>query len=192
MPSLSHTDAIKEQLFNLLSKGLSQESAALSLGVTPGYISQLLTNDKDLADKIAAKLALRQVKNLETYELVNKIQSNALEKLDLRLPTVTKVNDLLNIIKTMQGVAAVNPAPNPEVVKPQTIININLPAHLLIPQQVPSLVFNAQNQAVSASSKTLIPMQSSDIYEFVTTTQDSGSKASANPSGKSPLTDLEI
>lgn len=145
------------RILELLGSGLSAEVVASAVGVTPAYVSQLLSEQN-----FAEEVTKRRFANLQaatkrdaTYD---ELEDALIAKMQDLLPMMFKPQEVLRAIAVING-AKRRGAGAPEHTQiNNTVVNLTLPAPIL--QQ---FITNANNQVIEVGNQTLVTMPSHQL-----------------------------
>jgi len=150
----------EERALALLGAGIAPETVAASLGVTPSFISQLLSEEN-----FAAAVAELRFKNLSKHnERDNKydeLEDSLLSKLTDSLPLLQRPMEINKVLQTVNQAKRRGSSAPDSIVEKQSIISLTIPVQLI--QQFHT---NAQNQVVQAGEQTLLTMQSGSLSDM--------------------------
>ena len=147
-----HT-AVEQRALELLGSGVGSEAVAAAVGVTPGYISQLLSNED-----FAAAVSSRRCDSLAANN--DSIEDKLLVKLEKSLPLmirpmeITKALHAVNSCKR-RGQASTDTTPNKQVI-----------VQLVVPTQIAQkFTTNVNNQVVKAGDQELLTISSAVLLK---------------------------
>jgi hypothetical protein len=151
------------RILELLGTGLSPEIVASAAGVTPSYISQLLSEES--FSKQVTQLRFDNLQAASTRDRAyDDIEDKLIEKMRDLLPMMYKPLEVLRAITVING------AKRRGAVAPENIHINNTVVNLTIPNQIlQRFIVNATNQVVEVSgnemtdSQTLVTMPSSQL-----------------------------
>lgn len=153
--------SVEERALSLLGAGVAAESVASALGVTGGYISQLLADDV-----FATQVATLRYENLQKHNLrddsYDDIEDRLLEKLSASLGLMFKPETLLKAISVVNAAKRRGQATPEQVVNNQTVVQLVLPA--VIAQR---FSVNINNQVTRAGDQELHTIPSSNLLKQV-------------------------
>lgn len=190
LPSLSpQTDRkispAEENILKLLADGHSQEVVASTLGISASAISQHLSKDW-----FKAELAARKSVKLERYSKLDDdlddLEDRVLQKVKHTLPFVTKPNELINMLKVLNGakrrLGDQSKVQNTPVTQ---IINITLPTSV-----VHKFSRTRDGHVVAVDNKSLVTITSNSMDKLsnsVLSVEDAKELASVNQPDKYAL-----
>jgi len=155
------TSSTEERALDLLGSGINSENVALALGVTPSYISQLLSNE-DFSDKVAK----RRYEHLQKHNIrdnsYDELEDLLLAKLKNAMPLMFKPDTILKAISTINGAKRRGQSSPDQVTNQNNIVNLILPAHIIT-----QFSTNIENQVIRAGDQDLQTMQSNTLLEQV-------------------------
>jgi len=155
------TTSTEERALSLLGAGVAAESVASALGVTPSYISQLLS-DENFANQVATVRYESLQKHNVRDESYDSLEDKLLEKLEKQLPLIMKPETLLKAISTINGAKRRGQSAPDQAVNSQNIVNLVLPAVIAEKFSV-----NINNQVTKAGEQELHTIQSGTLLEQV-------------------------
>ena len=146
----------------LLGSGVPQEAVASALGVTPSYISQLLS-DTAFAAKVTEKKYSLLSKHTERDASYDLLEDDLIEKLNKAKHLMFRPADILAAIKVVNGAKRRGTDSQSSIVTQQNIVEITMPTQII--QQFTT---NIVNQVVKVGDQDLITIQSGDLLKEVT------------------------
>ena len=153
-----HT-AVEQRALELLGSGVGSEAVAAAVGVTPGYISQLLSNE-DFAAAVSSRRCESLAANNERDGRYDSIEDKLLVKLEKSLPLmirpmeITKALHAVNSCKR-RGQASTDTTPNKQVI-----------VQLVVPTQIAQkFTTNVNNQVVKAGDQELLTISSAVLLK---------------------------
>lgn len=155
--------SIEERALQLLGSGIAAESVASALGVTPGRISQLLS-EQAFSDKVSTlryENLQRHNQRDATYDI---LEDTLLDKLESAIPLMIKPSEILRAVHTINGAKRRGQSAPDQVVNQQNIVNLVLPA--IITQK---FAVNIDNQVIRAGQQELHTMPASNLLDKVET-----------------------
>lgn len=157
-------DPIREKLVSLLASGVGQRSAALAVGVSDSYVSQLLEDPV-----FSAALALRSSEKLETAirhdDAVESLEAKALRQVETKLPFVRNAMEaarIFQILNTAKKRAVVEGGQRPEALGAQQV-SIILPRAAQVHIQM-----NSSNQVTEISGRSMATLPSRSLPDLAT------------------------
>lgn len=155
------TTGLEEKAMNLLGSGIAAESVASALGVTPGRIAQLLSNEA-FSDQVSK---LRYI-SLQSHNIrddkYDRLEDKLITKLEYSLPLMVKPGDILNAVKVVNSAKRRGQSAPQQVVNQQNIINLTLPVVI-----AEKFAMNVNNQVVKAGEQELLTMPSGNLLKQV-------------------------
>ena len=151
--------ATQERALTLLGAGVPQEVVASALGVTPGYVSQLLSNEDFAAEVVQLKFKALTANNARDQNY-NKMEDRLLEKLERSLPLIIRPETILGALKIVNGAARRGHDTASTIVDKQNIVSVLLPVQII--QQFTT---NIHNQVIKTGDKDLLTIQSSELLK---------------------------
>ena len=151
-------DATKEKIVELLGAGISQSQVASACGVEESYISQLM-EDEQFRELIQEKRAGKAVADKQIDDTIERIEKNALDKIERLLPFET---NLMKVLKVFQAANAAKKKAE-SALQPQT--NAGAVVNILMPQQaLIQFKLTADSQVVEVGARALTTMPAAQIH----------------------------
>lgn len=152
-----HKSSVEDRALDLLGKGIPQSAVALTLGVDPSRISQLLS-DKAFADQVIEKKFVNLSSDISRDKSIDSIEDKILERLDFSLPMISKPMDLVRAFTALNMAKRRSRSLDSESgssLGNQTIIQLNIPSVVL-----QSFRTNINNQVIAVGDRSLLTMPS--------------------------------
>ena len=159
--TVSAQGTISGRALELLGSGVPQEAVASALGVTPAYVSQLLSDTAFAAEVTRRKYDVLS-KHTERDGQYDKIEDSLLVKLEKALPLMFRPGDILGAIKVINGAKRRGVDSQESIVTQQNIVEITIPTQI-----VQQFTTNITNQVVKTGDIDLITIQSGDLLKSV-------------------------
>lgn len=167
---------IESRALTLLGSGVQQEAVANALGVTPSYISQLLSNEN-----FAANVAQLRYENLSKHTArdskYDELEDDLIEKLEHALPLMLRPRDILSAIKVINSAKRRGLDSPDGSVTQQQLVQISMPTTV-----VQNFTTNVNNQVVQAGDQSLLTIPSSDLKKL--------SSKETNPNEEATIKDV--
>ena len=154
-----NASSVSERAISLLGAGVPQEIVASALGVTPGYISQLLSDENFAAEVTQRKFLALTAHNARDKEY-NEVEDALLVKLKKSLPLIIRPETILGAIKVINGAARRGHDSIHGIVEQQNIVSILMPVQL-----VQQFTTNIHNQVIKTGDRDLLTIQSSELLK---------------------------
>ena len=152
---------IEERALSLLGSGIAPVTVAASLGITPGRISQLLS-DENFAARVAELRYNHLAKHNERDDRYDNVESTLIERLEEAIPMMHRPLELLRAIQVING-AKRRGASTPEaIVEKQAVVQLVVPIQILNKFQT-----NQQGQVVTVGEQDLLTIQSGALDGLV-------------------------
>lgn len=152
---------IEERALSLLGSGIAPVTVAASLGITPGRISQLLS-DENFAARVAELRYNHLAKHNERDDRYDNVESTLIERLEEAIPLMHRPMELLRAIQVING-AKRRGASTPEaIVEKQAVVQLVVPIQILNKFQT-----NQQGQVVTVGEQDLLTIQSGALDGLV-------------------------
>lgn len=157
---------VKKDLLLYLANGCSQAQAAAAVGVSEGYVSQLLTDDKEFAAAVASHKNERLGQQVKMGEIADNTQLIALERLAVAARFESKVGNLLSIVKTLDGMQRRGITSQQSQQQEQGLVRVRLsPLVGMVPL---TLEVDITNTVIQAGDSTMVPANMKVIDALVT------------------------
>ena len=153
----SRLSLTERRALELLGSGAGPEQVASAVGVTTGFISQLLADET-----FAAAVADLRFQSLSSYntrdEKINSLEDALLEKLENLLPMMFRPMEVVRAYATINAAKRRGAAAPTSTHTTQNIVSITLPQ--IIVDRFTAVTTNINNQVIKAGNQDLITMQS--------------------------------
>lgn len=174
---------MKDRIAALLGSGLHPNLVATAVGCTPGYISQLLT-DETFALEVST-LRVRDIEKLQGRDgQWNELEDTLLARLKELVPFMMKPRDVLGALQVVNGAKRrAAELARPEALNQQ--INIQNVVVLQLPQNtVNQFELSKNNEVISVEGRALVPMSTDTLLKELAASQTTGDqKALGAPNG---------
>lgn len=147
----------------LLGSGVPAETVASALGVTPGYISQLLS-DKNFSSAVTQLKYDALSKHTERDASYDEIEDELQVKLKKSMSFMIRPADILAAIRVINGAKRRGTDSKESIIAQQNIVEITMPTQI-----VQQFTTNITNQVIKAGDQDLITIQSSELLKAVET-----------------------
>ena len=154
-------DGIKGKILTMLGNGLSNEIVATAVGVSPSYISQLLSEEA-FAMQVTELRFNNLQKHTERDNSYDTIEDQLIEKMRDLLPMMYRPMEVLRAIQVINAAKRRGASAPEQVTINNTVINLNLPKH-----QMQKFIQNSQGQVVQAGEQTLLTMNSNALLSKI-------------------------
>lgn len=141
-----------EKIKSLLGQGLSNQVVANATGVSPSYISQLLSNET-FASEITALRVTQLTQTNARDRSIDALEDKVLAKLEQAIEFFNKPRDLLSIFHVLNRAVRRGVPASESTTVHQQIVNIHVPA---IPMQ--RFVKNSFGEVIEVEGQTLVTM----------------------------------
>jgi len=152
-----HIATIEDRVLNLLGQGIPAETVASALGVSPGRISQLLSDDIFSQKVVELRYSSLQKHNARD-EKYDSLEDRLLERLEKTLPLMMKPETILKAIATINGAKRRGQSTPESITNKTTVVNLILPTKITQKFSV-----NENNQVIKAGNLDLTTIQSGDL-----------------------------
>jgi len=153
--------SINERALSLLGAGVPQENVASAVGVTPGYISQLLS-DENFAKQVVQLKFEALSKHTERDASYDALEDSLIAKLGKSLPLIIRPADILGAIRIINGAKRRGHDSPDSLVSQSNIVSITMPTQII--QQFTT---NIANQVIKTGEQDLRTMASGDLLKKV-------------------------
>lgn len=155
------SNSINERALSLLGSGVQAEKVASALGVTPGYVSQLLAEES-----FAAQVTQLRYENLSKHTQrdasIDEVEDLLIEKLKRAVPLLIRPAEIIGAFKVFNGAKRRGVDSASESIVQNNIVQITMPVQL-----IQKFTTNIKNQVIQAGDQSLLTMQSSDLRKKV-------------------------
>jgi hypothetical protein len=155
-PATTYT-GMQGKILEMLGNGLSPEVASSALGVSPGYISQLVSTEefaRQVAELRFANLQAATTRDRRYDSLEDKLA----DKLEDLLPMMFKPMEIIRALATINSLKRRGASAPENTVINQTIVQLTLPVAL-----TSRFVTDSANQVVAAGDQDLITIKSTQL-----------------------------
>jgi hypothetical protein len=157
--SRAYPTTIEDKALELLGNGVNAEQVAITLGVTAGRISQLLSVP-EFSDKVTDIRFSTLQKHNTRDDSYDRVEDKLLHKLEQSIPLMFKPSEVLNALKIVNGATRRGATNTQQTVTNQTIVNLNLPNIV-----VEKFATNINNQVTRAGDQELLTIPSNTLLE---------------------------
>lgn len=176
------SNSINERALSLLGSGVQAEKVASALGVTPSYVSQLLS-DEDFATQVTQLRYENLSKHTQRDATYDDLEEQLQAKLMKSVPLLIRPAEILAAIKIVNGAKRRGVDSSTESIVQNNIVQLNMPVQI-----IQKFTTNIKNQVIQAGDQSLLTMQSSDLRKKVE--EAPAISAPSAPSKKLPNTKL--
>ena len=162
--ALEHSTLIGRAM-ELLGSGVPQEAAASALGVTPSYISQLLSDD-NFATAVSQLKYEALSKHTARDAKYDDMEDELLDRLDRVKGLMMRPADILGALKVINGAKRRGTDSKDSIIAKQNIVEITMPTQI-----VQQFTTNITNQVIKAGDQDLITIQSDALLKTVEQTK---------------------
>lgn len=155
------TSSLEEKALALLGSGISADSVASALGVTPGRISQLMAETAFAEEVSKLRYEALQSHNVRDNRY-DRLEDKLLIILETSLPLMVKPSDIVNAMARVNAAKRRGQSAPAQVVNQQNIINLTLPTVI-----VDKFTIDMNNQVVKAGEQELLTMASGNLLKQV-------------------------
>lgn len=157
----------KGKILDLLGNGIGPEAVAAAIGVSPSYISQLLSQKEFAMAVTARRYNTLQQHNIRDSKL-DKLEDALIKKMEDLLPMMFKPAEVMRAFQLVNGAKRRGTGASQEA---NTIINGQVVNLVIPPQLVHHFTRDINNQVIEVQEKTqpqtLVTMQSSSLKDLV-------------------------
>ena len=151
------TTLTEERALSLLGSGVSAEQTASACGVTPSYISQLLS-DAEFAGAVAEARYNNLARHNALDDKYEDLESKLLQTLSDVRPLLTRPMEILKAISVINNAKRRGSSAPANITPQNTVVQLVMPTVLMQKFQV-----NINNQVLVAGEQTLQTIQSSSL-----------------------------
>jgi predicted transcriptional regulator len=160
-PTKKYT-GVEERALNLLGQGVKPEQVAAAIGVTPSYISQLVSQPE-----FSSQVFELRYKNLSRHNErdneYDSIEDKLLKRLKDLLPLMMKPVEVLRAIQVINSAKRRGASAPEQLTSQQTVTTLIMPVQII--QQ---FTRNSSNQVIKAGDQELITIQSGNMDKLLT------------------------
>lgn len=150
----------ESRALSLLGSGIPAENVASALGVTPGRISQLLSNEI-FADQVATLRYENLQKHNTRDSSYDTIEDKLLEKLERQMPLIMRPSETIKALQVVNGAKRRGQSAPEQIVNQQSIVALVLPKVI-----VQKFTTNVVNQVVKAGEQDLVTMPAGNLLDM--------------------------
>lgn len=158
---------IEEKILNLLGSGVAAEQVATAVGVSPSYISQLISQE-EFSTAVSELRYQALQKHNERDTSLDSLEDKILEKMHQVVPMVMRPMELVRMLQVVNGAKRRGASAPDSILQKQQVVTITLPQVV-----INKFVANVNNQVVQAGQQELITMQSGTLLEKLKNVQKS-------------------
>lgn len=155
-PATAYT-GMQGKILEMLGNGLSPEVASSALGVSPGYISQLVSTE-EFARQVAELRFTNLQANTARDRRYDSLEDKLADKLQDLLPMMFKPMEVIRALATINSLKRRGATAPENTVINQTIVQLTLPAAL-----TSRFVTDSANQVVAVGDQDLITIKSTQL-----------------------------
>lgn len=141
-PQLAHLTPSQGKILEMLGRGYSQVIVADTVGVTEGYVSQLLSEDW-FAQEVQRKKFEYMQKHTLLDDKYDTLEERLLGKLDKSVSMLIKPMDIAKVLQVINGAKRKGVQQNDPATLVQNIVQLNIPVQL-----AQKFITNANSQVV--------------------------------------------
>ena len=155
------TSSVEEKALALLGSGVQAEAVAAALGITPGRVSQLLS--EETFSKAVADLRYETLqKHNKRDDRYDSLEDTLMDKLERAMPLLIRPTDIINALTKVNNATRRGQSAPAQVNTQLNIITLDLPTII-----VHKFATNAQNIVIRAGEQELATMQSGNLLKQV-------------------------
>ena len=151
----------QKRILDLLICGIGPEVVATAAGVTPGYISQLISEEQFSKQLVEARFNNLQSQNKRERNY-DEIEDELIAKLVDLIPYMYKPTEIFSALKLVNGRVRKGSSLPEQTVINQQIVNLTLPIQILN-----KFIKNVNNQVVETGEQTLVTMPAHILMQSV-------------------------
>jgi hypothetical protein len=149
----------QDRALDLLGQGFSVDIVSSAIGVSPSYISQLLS-DPIFAAKVAELRYDSLIKHNERDMSYDEIEDALLRKMKDLLPFMMKPMEVLKAIQVVNQAKRRGSSAPEQISGQQTVVQLTIPVSVINQFSKPSVEVNVNNQIVKVDEQDLTTIQS--------------------------------
>lgn len=158
-PRESAEEGFKNKIKRMLISGVKAADVSKAVGVSEGYISQLM-DDVNFAKDVQAGRAGNAVGRVNLNAKYDSVEEKLLTRLEQNIPNLYKTNDIVNALRVVGSRKR-----EPIVEKPPEF-NGNQVVHLhLSPRIANKFILNGRKDIIGLGEQTFIPMSSLELLK---------------------------
>ena len=162
------TTSTEDKVRDLLGMGIEPSVVALTLGISPSRVSQLLSDEQ-----FAISVTELRFHNLQKHNArdasYDELEDKLLTKLNDILIYMTKPSEVLNAIRTINNAKRRGSSTPQSITNQQNVVKLVMPTTI-----INQFVTNGHNQVVQAGDQELVTMHATNLLEL-TKEKNSGS-----------------
>ena len=151
----------EDKALSLLGSGVPQEAVASALGVTPSYISQLLS-DEGFAHKVTELKFEALSKHSQRDRNYDELEDTLLARLKTNASLLIRPMDIMKALQVVNGAKRRGTDSLENIVNQQNIVQLTLPVQI-----VQNFTTNIHNQVIKTGNQELRTIQSGDLRKTV-------------------------
>lgn len=177
------TTSIRERVIHLLGQNIKQHIVAEAVGVTEGYISQLLA-EEDVQQEVAKLKAESLEKDINRNAKIEDVADKALKTIESRLPYVKSAGEAAKVFQTLMNIKGNKLAGSTGMdAEGMQIVQITLPKSV---RGSVNIQLNSSNQVIDVEGRSMAPLPSKALpqlaKELKQKAEDATPKLANNPS----------
>ena len=147
----------KDRVISLLAAGVSPVQVASSVGCSPSYITQLMSEDDYVKDQVAKKKIAKISEHIQLDEIYDRLEAKLAKKLETALVFEQDPVKIAKMLQMVNGLKRKNSGVT-DVGTAKPVSTVTLPAVL-----VQQFILNGNNQAVQIGDQTLLTLPSHNL-----------------------------
>ena len=151
----------EDKALTLLGSGVPQEAVASALGVTPGFISQLLS-DESFAGKVTELKFELLSKHSARDRNYDELEDTLLARLKANASLLIRPTDIMKALQVVNGAKRRGTDTAENIVNQQNIVQLTLPSIV-----VHKFTTNINNQVIKTGEQELRTIQSGDLRSSI-------------------------
>jgi len=151
----------EDKALSLLGSGVPQEAVASALGVSPSYISQLLS-DESFAQQVTELKFEALSKHSQRDRNYDELEDTLLARLKSNAALLIRPLDIMKALQVVNGAKRRGTDSLENIVNQQNIVQLTLPAQI-----VQNFTTNIHNQVIKTGDQDLRTIQSGDLLKTV-------------------------
>ena len=150
-------DGNKEKILKLLGEGHGPEVVSNAVGVSIGYVSQLLS-DPIFAQRVAELRVLKLAKHSERDSMYDDMETVLAKKFHDLIPFMMDPMKILKSLREINALKRRGSSSQDAITNQQTVVQLNMPTTI-----INTFVTNVNNQVIKAGGQDFLTVQSGSL-----------------------------
>jgi hypothetical protein len=162
-----------ERALTLLGQGIEPSTVASAIGVSPSYISQLMSN-KEFEAKVVELRVENLVKHSERDSAYDRIEESLQGRLEKMIPMMFKPMEVVKTLQVINAAKRRGPGSPDSITQTQEVISLTLPTTIINQYMItPKLETNSLNQVIKVGEQDIITVQSNRMEDLLSNQKSS-------------------